>query len=274
MINQRVMTATLLLALLSICLFVPVRWPFTLFVIVVLGLGSWEWSRLAGMTQPLWRVGYILLNFSLLLCAAVFSQQLEPHVYKLSFFAFWFWMLLIPLIVRFPRTAGLFRKPALTLAAGTVILLAAATGLLWLRMQPQGQWLVILLIGVVALADTGAYYAGRQFGRHKLAAGVSPGKTFEGVYGGLIANFALGVILSLVLQLSVEQSFVLFVTIFATDLLSVIGDLFESALKRSCGLKDSGNSLPGHGGVLDRVDGLLAATPCFVLGTSFLQALL
>lgn len=271
MANQRVVTATAIVIVLLACVFAPWEWPFAVFVVVVLGVGSWEWSRLVGLTNRVLRTGYVAINFLLLLGASQIYEELAQQVQKLSFFAFWFWLLLIPLVVRYPQTAGFFREPLLTAGAGTIILLSSATGLLWLRMQPEGQWLVMLLIGVVAVADTGAYYVGRRIGKHKLAEGVSPGKTFEGVYGGLTANFCLGVVLSIALQLSVEQSFVLFITIFATDMLSVIGDLVESALKRSCGVKDSGNSLPGHGGVLDRVDGLLAATPCFVLGTSFLQ---
>ena len=274
MVNQRVVTATAIVVVLLICLFAPMEWPFAVFVIGVLGAGSWEWSRLAGLSGMFPRISYVAFNFLLLLGAAFFYEELAQQVHKLSFFAFWFWLLLIPLIVRYPKTAGFFRKPLLTALAGTIILLSSSTGLLWLHMQPEGQWLVLLLIGIVGVADTGAYYVGRRLGKHKLAAGVSPGKTFEGVYGGLIGNFCLGVVLSLGLQLSVEQSFVLFITIFATDLLSVVGDLVESALKRSCGVKDSGNTLPGHGGVLDRIDGLLAATPCFVLGTAFLQAVL
>lgn len=274
MANQRVVTATAIVIVLLACVFMPWEWPFAAFVVLVLGLGSWEWSRLIGLSRYFQRVAYVAVNFLILLGASLIYEELAQQVQKLSFFAFWFWLLLVPLVIRYPETAGFFRKPVLTAGAGTIILLSSATGLLWLRMQPDGQWLVMLLIGIVALADTGAYYVGRRLGKHKLAEGVSPGKTFEGVYGGLTANFCLGVVLSVALQLSVEQSFVLFITIFATDMLSVVGDLVESALKRSCGVKDSGNSLPGHGGVLDRVDGLLAATPCFVLGTSFLQAVL
>lgn len=274
MANQRVLTATAIVVVLLACVFAPWQWPFTAFVVLVLGVGSWEWSRLIGLSSQIQRTAYVALNFLLLLGASQIYEELAQQVQKLSFFAFWFWLLLVPLVIRYPKTAGFFRKPVLTAAAGTVVLLSSSTGLLWLRMQPEGQWLVLLLIGIVAVADTGAYYVGRRLGKHKLAVGVSPGKTFEGVYGGLIANFCLGVVLSVFLQLSVEQSFVLFITIFATDMLSVVGDLVESALKRSCGVKDSGNSLPGHGGVLDRIDGLIAATPCFVLGVSFLQVML
>ena len=262
------------MAVLLVCLFLPANWPFNLFVMAVLGVSAWEWSRLAGISNLGIRAAYLAGIFLLLLGASFIQEALSQQVQMLSFFAFWFWVLMIPLIIRYPHSAGFFRTPLLTAGAGAIILLSSATGLLWLRMQPDGQWLVLFLIGIVAVADTGAYYVGRRLGKHKLAAGVSPGKTFEGVYGGLLANFCLGVALSLVLGLSVEQSFVLFITIFATDLFSVVGDLAESALKRSCGVKDSGQSLPGHGGVLDRIDGLLAATPCFVLGTSFLQAVL
>lgn len=271
MLNRRILTASLLLGVLGLCLFLPLDWLFPTFVVLVLGLGSWEWTRLAGVDQHPLRFLYVAVNFLLLLGAALVYDHLLPQVYRLSLFSFWFWVLLIPLLVRYPRYTQALRSSWLTALAGTIILLSTSTGLLWLKMQAGGEWLVLMLIGIVAMADTGAYFAGKALGRRKLAENISPGKTFEGVYGGLIANFIFGIVLSSALRLDVEQSFLLFVVIFSTDLFSVLGDLLESALKRYRGLKDSGKWLPGHGGILDRIDGLCAATPCFVLGNSLLQ---
>ena len=147
-----------------------------------------------------------------------------------------------------------------------MILISAASGLLWLSIQDAGAWLVLLLIMIVTVADSGAYFAGKTFGKTPLAPQISPGKTFEGLYGGLVANFLFAVVLCLFLDLNPEKSFGLVFIVLSTSLFSVAGDLLESAIKRSQGVKDSGKLLPGHGGVLDRIDGLCAAVPCFVFG--------
>ena len=125
----------------------------------------------------------------------------------------------------------------------------------------NGKWLLLLAIIVVVLADVGGFFAGKLFGRHKLAPIISPGKTWEGFVGGLVLQLAL--ILGLTLYLPEVAIIDIAVLVIPVALLSVVGDLFESMLKRHSGVKDSGSLLPGHGGVLDRLDGVMAALPMF-----------
>ena len=159
---------------------------------------------------------------------------------------------------------------------GRVVLLAVGLDLLWICVHglvylhaAYGGEMLLYLLSLVWVADIGAYFSGRRFGRNKLASAISPGKTREGVIGGVVANILWMLV---VYQLSDGWGIALlpFLLIgFATSLISVLGDLFESVLKREAGVKDSGNLLPGHGGVLDRVDSLIAAAPIYVSGFIF-----
>ncbi len=125
---------------------------------------------------------------------------------------------------------------------------------------------MLYLMTLVWIADIGAYFSGRRFGKHKLAPGISPGKTWEGVLGGVAFNICWMFIIYYQTNL-LELSLVWFIGMgIATSAVSVVGDLFESILKREAGVKDSGKILPGHGGVLDRFDSIIAATPVFVAG--------
>jgi phosphatidate cytidylyltransferase len=152
-------------------------------------------------------------------------------------------------------------------SAGAVFMMSASVGLVWLKSLAQGEWRVVLLVGLVAIADTFAFLAGRKFGKNKLAAVISPAKTLEGAIGGVLANAVLAALLVLYFNFSITSNILLAGLIVGASLFSIVGDLVESAIKRSIGVKDSGDLLPGHGGVLDRIDGLLAATPFFVLAT-------
>ena len=131
---------------------------------------------------------------------------------------------------------------------------------------------MIYLLTLVWVADIGAYFSGRRYGRHKLAPGISPGKTWEGVAGGLVLN-ALWISLVFLLSDGWGISYLSFLVLgLITSAISVVGDLYESILKREAGLKDSGKLLPGHGGVLDRIDSIIAATPVFISGLYMLTA--
>jgi len=142
-------------------------------------------------------------------------------------------------------------------------LVPAWIGLFFIRSHDQGSWLVLLLVAIVACADIGAYFAGKRFGRHRLAATVSPGKSWEGFVGGLFASVIFALIVGQVW--APTERLWLLALVAPTALVSVVGDLLESMVKRHRGVKDSGLILPGHGGVLDRVDGITAAVPVFAL---------
>ena len=150
---------------------------------------------------------------------------------------------------------------------GLVLLWICATGLLFVQRHfDSGGWILLYTLTLIWVADIGAYFVGKRFGRNKLASGISPGKTWEGVIGGIVCNL---VWMCFVFLLSNGWDIVFWqfivIGLFASAL-SVVGDLYESILKREAGVKDSGTLLPGHGGVLDRIDGVIAATPVFIFG--------
>jgi len=155
----------------------------------------------------------------------------------------------------------------LHLLMGLALLWICATGLLFVhRHFEAGGWILLYTLTLVWIADIGAYFAGKRFGRNKLAPGISPGKTREGVLGGVVSNLVWMVC---VFWLSDGWGMELwqFICIgLSASIISVVGDLYESILKREAGVKDSGTLLPGHGGVLDRIDGVIAATPIFIFG--------
>jgi phosphatidate cytidylyltransferase len=139
----------------------------------------------------------------------------------------------------------------------------------WIRVQPEGSWLILLLLLIVWAADTGAYFSGRAFGKRKLAPHISPGKTMAGLYGGLIAAPLIALLAVKLMPIEAIEPVRLVMLSLVTVLVSVGGDLMISLHKRTSGYKDSGNLLPGHGGILDRLDSLLAAAPFFALGLLF-----
>lgn len=155
---------------------------------------------------------------------------------------------------------------------GLLVLIPAWTGLVWIHQLDRGPYLVLSLLILIWIADSSAYFAGRRWGRHKLAPAVSPGKTREGAYGALAGGLCWGVTLAFWYAPTGGLGIGLVLLCLVTVLASIIGDLYESLIKRERGLKDSGALLPGHGGILDRIDSLTAAAPVFALGLYVLGA--
>jgi phosphatidate cytidylyltransferase len=270
-LQQRILTA-LLLAPLAVAgmLLLPTAY-FALALGLVLLLGAWEWTRLAGIAGQAARFVYVLLaGVALGLAWAIPAGR-------------WLDLVLALLSVWWARNAFvLYRTEAIEPAEGVdAALLPVGLMVLagcWLAVvhlhgiQGRGPWLVLFLFVLIWTADTAAYFVGRRWGRSKLAPVVSPGKTRAGLYGALAGASACGLVLGWGLGLSPGGT-VLAVAICAlTALISVVGDLYESLLKRRRGLKDAGTLLPGHGGVLDRLDSLIAAAPLFALGVLWLEA--
>lgn len=266
--NQRIITAVCLIAVILAALFLPLG-LFPFLIILLLGTSAWEWSRLAGIVNRSSRIAYVAALVSLMLALFWFQDDITGFAFRLSSLMFWFWILVIPLLLRFPDTRPLFQNRIFSSILGAIILLSTSSGLLWLESQEHGAWLVLCLFAIVANADSGAYFAGRKWGSHKLAPEISPGKSLEGVYGGMVVNFLFSMLLVFGLNLDPQASFFIVLLVLLTSLFSVEGDLLESAIKRSQGVKDSGSILPGHGGVLDRIDGICAATPCFIFCVLF-----
>jgi len=263
MLRQRVITACLLVTLLLVVIFLfPPLW-FEGFVGAVLLLAGWEWSRLAGLQSVPARLTCTLLTLLLLLLSRAYAPMLRDAVFHMSLL---WWLLALLLVLGYPRLSAHWNHPVVLLGAAVPVLLPGWLGLLYLRSLDSHQLLILLLLALVAAADIGAYFSGRRFGRHKLAPAVSPGKTWEGVAGGMLATcLVLWAFLPALGELSLKRMLLATLAALVLALSSVVGDLFESMLKRQRHLKDSGTLLPGHGGVLDRIDGITAAIPVFMV---------
>jgi phosphatidate cytidylyltransferase len=270
MLKQRVITALILATVFLVALFGLPAGYFSFFIGAVVLIGAWEWANLSGLPALWQRLSYSILMLALLIGAALYlgfegeaSLRLnDAAIRDLLIIGCSWWALALLLVQGYPSSAVLWGHKVLRLLMGLLVLIPTWVALVYVRQQPNGAWLVLLLILIVALADSGGYFVGRRFGKHKLAPAVSPGKTWEGFAGGLLTNCLLAVILSQTLNTSFLLMLVLVVP---TSLISVLGDLLESMVKRHAGVKDSGRILPGHGGILDRVDGITAGAPVFAL---------
>jgi phosphatidate cytidylyltransferase len=270
MLKQRVITALVLAIIFIVALFGLPAGYFSFFVGAIVLIGAWEWACLAGFPARWQRALYALFILVVLLLASFylgFEGEASPNldadaIRELLIAGCIWWAIALLLVQGYPSSALLWGHKILRLLMGLLVLIPTWVALVYVRQQEAGAWLVLLLMLIVAMADSGGYFAGKRFGKHKLASAVSPGKTWEGFAGGFIANCVLALILSLTLELSL---LLMLVIVVPTSLVSVLGDLLESMLKRHAGIKDSGTILPGHGGILDRVDGVTAAAPVFAL---------
>jgi len=262
MLKQRILTSIVLLILLLACAFTLPSTAWQLLLCVPIALAADEWARLAGYGKRL-RIAFIvtLLASCLAIIVALASNSVTGQVAAFSRLLFCaalvFWTILIPLWLH----RGWRVTHALPLAAaGWMVLIPAWLAAVFLQKSPL---LLLAVLAVVWTADTAAYFAGRRFGRRKLAPQISPGKTWEGLIGAFTAALIYGLLASIVLQPSASgyDRAATLIFVGSLTLLSVVGDLFESWIKRSAGAKDSGSLLPGHGGVLDRIDSLTAALP-------------
>jgi phosphatidate cytidylyltransferase len=269
MLKQRVITAIVLAAIFLAALFGLPTTIFPFFIGAVVLIGAWEWAKLSSFTSLWQRLAYVAVVAGLLVDVAwmVGLFSIEPYlnlspIKTVLSVGCAFWALALLLVQGYPSSAILWGHPALRLLMGLLVLVPTWLALVYVHAQPQGAWLVLMIVAVVAAADTGGYFTGRKFGKHKLAPAVSPGKTLEGFTGGLLANLVLA---ALVAWLSDSNFWLLLAIVVPTSLVSVLGDLLESMVKRHAGVKDSGSILPGHGGILDRVDSITAAAPVFAL---------
>ena len=265
MLKQRVITALLMMAtFLSVLLIFP-EYVFFGFLSVVLLVAAWEWADLASLSGAASRLAYV--GAAAIASGAVLwylGWPFDADRFRLvSIVAGTWWALALLWIQSYPSSAIIWGARPMRLLMGLVVMIPAWLACLYLRAQIDGQWLVLFLVLLVAGADVGAYFVGRKFGRRKLAPRVSPGKSWEGVLGGLV--FSVLVCAVFYACFGGELWKLLLLVVIPAALVSVVGDLLESMVKRHRGVKDSSQLLPGHGGVLDRVDGLLAAAPVFAL---------
>ncbi|MGE8069594.1 phosphatidate cytidylyltransferase [Pseudomonas sp. NPDC089569] len=261
MLKQRIITALILLPIALCGFFLLEGSGFALFIGLVVTLGAWEWARLAGFESQPMRVVYAAL-VALMLFVMHILPGLAPWVLGAS--VIW-WGVATWLVLTYPRSSDYWASAACKLAVGLLILLPAWQGLVQIKQEPLGNWLILAVMVLVWAADIGAYFSGRTFGKRKLAPLVSPGKSWEGVYGGLVLSLFITVLVGFFRDWTVAQLFKGLIGAAVIVFISVVGDLTESMFKRQSGIKDSSNLLPGHGGVMDRIDSLTAAIPVFAV---------
>ena len=251
-ITIRVLTAALLLAVFVPAVLWAPAWLWAALMAGLIGVAAHEWARLSHF-PPLTARAYAGLLALVALALPLLAADWPSYQTALILLAIGFWLIVAPLWLLGRWQVA---QPFLRAAVGVVVLLPTFAALLYLH--GRGPGVLLGVMAIVWIADTAAFFAGRQFGRHKLAPAISPGKTWEGVAGAFVALALYAVALSLpsgipLLWLLLMLSGLLY--------LSVLGDLFESWIKRLSGMKDSGSMLPGHGGVLDRIDALTSTLP-------------
>lgn len=268
MLKLRIISAIIMAAVfLSVLLLLSVP-AFSLFIALVVVVGAWEWANLSGFELPVARIGYAcVVSLSLLglyyYCGFELGLLRLDSIQTLLLIACGFWAIALLWVQGFPQSSLLWGNRWLRLIMGLLVLLPTWLALVYVRSLESGQWLVLLAIVLIACADTGGYFVGRRFGRRKLAIHVSPRKTWEGFWGGQLCNLSLAL---MIFFGTAGSSLVIVSIVVMASLASVLGDLLVSMIKRHRGIKDSSHLLPGHGGVLDRVDGITAAMPFYALG--------
>jgi phosphatidate cytidylyltransferase len=268
MLRLRIITALCLVAVVVPALFLMPPMLFSIATIPLVLAAGWEWSRLAKISSVTARLGYLVL-LALTLAVAAYWLGLpdgfdDERAQQLLLVAVGVWAVIFLWIQGYPSSAILWSTQPVLGLLGLVLLGFTWVAIVTIMNHQSGQCLLLLAIVIISLADVGGFFAGKYFGKHKLAPIISPGKTWEGFVGGLVLQAVL--VASLVWLLSDKMSLLsLSLLVFPVGLYSVLGDLFESMIKRHSGVKDSGYLLPGHGGVLDRIDGIMAALPMFGL---------
>lgn len=274
MLKYRIITALILIPIVIAALFLLPPLGFAIVTLAVCMLAAWEWGQLSGFSSRSQRVwlailcGFLLTAMMLSLPAYRQSVHLPQVAGALWAYLAW-WIAAFLLVVTYPASASLWRNSrVLRLVFGLLTIVPFFWGMLALRQYGYaenyhtGAWWLLYVMLLVWGADSGAYLFGKLFGKHKLAPKVSPGKTWEGLIGGLLTSALISWLFGRYVPLNVVPATLLLCSVIAA-LASVLGDLTESMFKREAGIKDSGSLIPGHGGILDRIDSLTAAVPVF-----------
>jgi phosphatidate cytidylyltransferase len=274
LLKYRIATALILIPIVIAALFMLPPLGFAIVALVICMLAAWEWGQLSGFktrSQRIWLAvlcGFVLI--AMMLSMPAYRQPIYlPQVSGSLWASLIWWVAAFVLVIFYPKSASFWRgSRILRLAFGLLTIVPFFWGMVALRQygyaenHHTGAWWLLYVMLLVWGADSGAYLFGKLFGKHKLAPKVSPGKTWEGVIGGLVTSALISWLFGRYAPLNVVPVTLLVCSVIAA-LASVLGDLTESMFKREAGIKDSGNLIPGHGGILDRIDSLTAAVPVF-----------
>ena len=277
MLKQRIITAIILALIFITATVFLSSFSYSLFVTIVVLAASWEWCAFIGLAKQVAKVSYLATLGSMIIALYFFlgivPESLVINSYRAGIIlglGILFWVLTFFMLKGYPSNSDRWNNKSKIALMGLMALIPTWVGIVQIKyLNPQG-FLLLGMVVMVAAADIGAYFVGKRIGKNRLAPSLSPNKTWEGVMGGFAACLLVGILLiwllhSYLITLSNVQILILVLLSLVVMLFDVIGDLLESMLKRNRDLKDSGKILPGHGGILDRVDGLLAVTPIFVL---------
>ncbi len=268
MLKERITTALLLVVFVGGPVLLLPEFGFTVLALAVFAIAAWEWAQLAGFKGRAARGAYVVGHTALAVALLLYSGlpgSIDPERLLTVFTVAGLWWALALLWVQsYPASSVMWQHPITRSIMGLLVLLPALLAFVYLRASGPYIWLVLYLVALVAAADVGAYFAGKAWGVKKMAPKVSPGKSWAGLAGGITAAMLLAFIVFSVAAIPLSAGQWLVVSLIVA-LSSVLGDLLESMLKRHTGIKDSSQILPGHGGVLDRMDGWTAAAPVYAL---------
>ena len=273
MLKQRIITEALLLPFVIWSIFNASAEGFTYGLAIVVFLASLEWNNFVLYENKI--NSYI---FSIVVTSVfIYMEHLAnlEYIQYVIYFSLVWWLMSLPLLFIFPFKPSHFLKTKPTkIIVGFIMILSTFLALNLLRNSEEyGSSYVMYLFLIIWIADSGAYFAGRAWGKHKLIPNVSPGKSWEGVAGGVVATLIAAYFALDVLSIPSSHSVLFMLVTLVTVIYSVIGDLSESMFKRMANVKDSGKILPGHGGILDRIDSLTSGLPIFLAGLWLMESL-
>ena len=266
MLIQRIITAAVLAPLILLAIFKLTNEQLAVFFAIIVLIAAWEWANLIGLVHILQKSVYILLIVVLGFVVWRIAQD-SYEVLLFSITSIW-WILVLFMLFAYKKEwlQSDFLQKVLQIS-GFIVLIPAWLALI--KLHHYGVAMLIFFLFIIWIADIAAYFIGKKFGKTKLAPELSPGKSREGVIGALIASVVVACVGMQIFTIENNKWIIFTVLCVFTALISVVGDLYESLLKRKAGVKDSGKILPGHGGVLDRIDSITAAAPVYVLGLNW-----
>jgi phosphatidate cytidylyltransferase len=273
MLKQRLITAIILIPIFVLLLLKLSPIAFNTLILAFLLIGAWEWSGLMEIKKKWWRGVYAALIFA----AVVMTSRYIDVVMSAALI---FWLLALLLVLIYPATSRWWGKDVICRGVmGVFVFIPTFCALQFLHNTEifgahRGPYVLLYLFVLIWGADSGAYFAGKLWGKTKLAPRVSPGKSWQGLAGALFLTVLIAPLFLYLFPAPAPTFWMVEALALVTVLFSVLGDLFESMLKRNAGVKDSGKLIPGHGGLLDRIDSLTAAAPIFASGCLLLFKIL
>lgn len=265
---QRLITAAILIPIVLFILFFLTPQVFFGATTIVMLLALWEWTHLMGVTSKLLRLAIVLFTLP------IFGYMVTVQIQNILYVGTAWWLFSIILLLVYPKFKILTQNKVSKWLIGLLVLIPSWAALNFIRNQSDGEYSILFFFILIWGADSVAYFVGRKWGKTKLAPTISPGKSWQGVAGALLFSIIFTLLAMKLAQVPNHLwTWGLIVSVL-TIIFSIVGDLVESMLKREAGVKDSGSILPGHGGVLDRIDSLTAAAPIFAVSLLILQTYL